>query len=125
MNSATTVDVFHTAPETAIPATGAWIESYGRPRETFSTISRLARSTGLLLCLVASSITAMADPWLTEKRRRDAVVTVSIYQEVIGRPISRFEALQLASQILQQAEWERIDYSDFEAARGIQWGDET
>ncbi len=68
-----------------------------------------------------SPVTAIADPWLYEKRRRDAVVTMSVYQEVIGRIVSRSEALRLARQILINAERERLAVAEFEAARGIKW----
>jgi hypothetical protein len=67
----------------------------------------------------------MPDFWLMERRRRDCVVTISIYKEIIGRPISRTEALRIASQILADAERERSKYAEFEAARGIQWEDEA
>ena len=56
-----------------------------------------------------------------EKRRCDAVVTVPIYQEIVGRAVSRFEALKLAHQIIINAEQERVVVANFEATRGIQW----
>ena len=46
-------------------------------------------------------------------------------EDVIGRPISRVEALRIVRQILEQAERERIEMAEFEAARGIQWEDEA
>ena len=47
-----------------------------------------------------------------------AQVTVSIYQEAIGRFISRSEALRIAREILDQAEEERLVIAEYEAARG-------
>lgn len=54
-------------------------------------------------------------------------VTMHIYQEILGRFISRIEALRIAREILEQAERERILIAEYEAARGIQWenGDVT
>lgn len=123
MNSARTIDLFDRGSEIPVPATGAWEQSYGRPSETSWTMSRFAKSAGLLFYLITSSLTTMPDPWIIEKRRRDAVVTISIYKEIIGRPISRIEALRMARQILEQAERERLAFCEFEATRGIQWED--
>ncbi|MDP3964632.1 MAG: hypothetical protein Q8Q20_03185 [bacterium] len=83
----------------------------------------MAKVAGLAISLAVSPVTAIPDPWLLERKRRDAVVTVSIYQEVIGRFISRLEALRIARQILKQAERERLVIAEFEAVRGIQWKD--
>ena len=41
--------------------------------------------------------------------------------KVIGRFISRAEALRIAREILEQAERERLVIAEYEAARGIQW----
>ena len=43
---------------------------------------------------------------------------MSIYQEVLGRFISRAEALRIAREILDRAERERLDIAEYEAARG-------
>ena len=40
---------------------------------------------------------------------------------MIGRPVSRAEALQIADQIIERAERERIQLAEGEAKRGIQW----
>lgn len=82
---------------------------------------RLAKTIGIAISIESSSISAMPDPWLVEKFRRDAAVTMSIYQEIIGRFISRSEALKLARRILEQAEQERLAIAEMEAARGIDW----
>ncbi|GBD96923.1 MAG TPA: hypothetical protein ENG83_13250 [Nitrospirae bacterium] len=84
-------------------------------------LTRFARNIGIATFFALSPVTAIHDPWLHEKKRRDAVVTISVYQEVIGRIVSRSEALQLAHQILIDAERERLAVAEFEAARGIQW----
>lgn len=84
---------------------------------------RMAKAAGFALSLAVSPITAMSDPWLIEKKRRGAVVTVSICQEFVGRSISRAEALRITRQILENAEKERLAAAEFEATLGIQWGD--
>lgn len=40
---------------------------------------------------------------------------------VIGRPISRAEALEISREVLERAERERIEFAEWEAQRGIQW----
>ncbi|MBM4349941.1 MAG: hypothetical protein FJ106_08655 [Deltaproteobacteria bacterium] len=125
MNSAYTVDLQGRPPESRAIETGPWSETYIRRRSmNLWGILRITKIAGILLPLAVSTITAIPDPWLIEKRRRDTVVTVSIFQEVIGHAISRSEALIIARQILEQAEHERLALAEFEAARGIQWSDE-
>ncbi len=87
------------------------------------TLSRFVGVAGLALFLTASPVTAIPDFWAMEKRRREGVVTIAVYRAIIGRPISRSEALWTARQILEKAERERLAYSELEASRGIQWGD--
>lgn len=75
----------------------------------------------MLLSIAASPATAVPDYWFFE-RRRDVAPTVRwILQGVVGRRISRVEALQVASQILSQAERERLEFAEWEAKGGIQW----
>ncbi len=120
-NSCTTVETFaeYSNPEihSTVPWQG-WEAILGSRKQN---LTRFAKNIGLFAFLALSPVTAMADPWLYEKRRRDAVVTMSVYQEVIGRIVSRSEALRLARQILVNAERERLAVAEFEAARGIQW----
>lgn len=121
MNSAFTVDLFDVEATSQAPSTGSWREDHERHHEK-AFMSRMAQIAGLALSLAVSSVTAMPDPWLLERRRRDAVVTVSIYKHFIGSFISRSEALRISRQILEQAERERLAVAEYEAARGIQWG---
>jgi hypothetical protein len=122
VNRAFTVDLFDIGPTSQAPSTGSWREGHEKHRERSFNLSRMAQIAGLALSLAVSSISAMPDPWLLEKRRRDAVVTVSIYQQFIGSLISRSEALLISRQILEQAERERLAVAEYEASRGIQWG---
>jgi hypothetical protein len=39
----------------------------------------------------------------------------------IGKPISRAEALQIARQVLENAERERLEFAEWEAQRGLGW----
>ena len=122
MNSVRTIDLLDRGSTAETPATGFWRESYERhPKKAFD-LFRMTRAAGLFFSLAASPVTAMPDPWLIERRQRDAVVTVSIYRELIARFVSRTEALRIAREILGQAERERLAFSEVEATRGIQWG---
>ena len=123
MNSASDVDQFDMRPYPGTTATGPWSAGYEEQHEKSCDLSRMVKIAGFALALAVSPITAIPDPWLLEKRRRDAAITISIYQEVIGRFISRNEALRISRQILEQAEQERLETANFEAARGIHWGD--
>lgn len=120
MNSVYTVDLRADEPTAQTFATGPWQENNGSRR----TPSRMFRVAGFVLSLAISPLTAITDPWLVERRRRDAVVSAAIYQETIRRFVSRSEALRMARQILEQAERKRLALAESEAARGIQWGDD-
>lgn len=120
MSSPYTVDLLGDNSIAQVPQGGFWYETRQKP----SALFRVARIFGLAFSFATSPLTAIADPWLIEKKRRDGVVTVSVYQEIVSRSISRSEALRLARQILEQAEGERIAVAESEAARGIQWGDD-
>lgn len=123
MSSPYTVDLLGDNSIAQVPQGGFWYET----RQKSSGLFRMARIFVLAFSSFATSpLTAIADPWLIEKKRRDGVVTVSVYQEqeIVSRSISRSEALRLARQILEQAEGERIAVAESEAARGIQWGDD-
>jgi len=125
VNSSNTVDLKDRLPESRAIETGLWSEcDIRRTAANLWGILRIRKIAGILLPLVVSTITAIPDPWLIEKRRRDTVVTMSIFKEVIGHAISRSEALRIARQILEQAEYERLALAEFEATRGIQWSDE-
>ena len=125
MNSAYTVGVQDRVPESRTIETSLWDENCARrTAANLWGILRIRKIAGILLPLAVSTITAIPDPWLIEKRRRDTVITMSIFQEAIGHAISRSEALLIARQILEQAEQERLALAEFEATRGLQWTDE-
>lgn len=123
MNSACTVDILDRGPTSEAQATGFWRESYERyPEKTFG-LSRMAKVAGLAFSVAVSAVTAMPDPWLLEGRRRDAVVTMSIYQEAIVRFISLQEARQLALQLMAEIETARLDTAKREARRALELED--
>jgi hypothetical protein len=105
-------------------ATNAWTGNYLKQNGKSFDFYKKAKVAGFIFAFAISPITAMVDPWLNERYRRDAAVTMSIYQDIIGRFISRKEALRLSAQILKNAEKERDQIVAFEAMRGIQWGEE-
>lgn len=104
-----------------VPVSDYWNPSYAQNPDKAFELSSL-RSKIAAFIFATSSITAMADPWLLEKQRREAVITVSSYQKYVHL-ISRAEALRITRKILEQAEHERIAIADWEAERGIQWSD--
>lgn len=123
MNSAYTVDLFDKEQTALALSSGFWQVGQEQSPQKAIDYSRMAKIAGLALSIVFSPFTVIPDPWLMERRRRDAVVTVSIYQEPVRRLISRAEVLRLTRQIIEQAERERLTIAELEAARGIQWGD--
>lgn len=123
MNSASIIDFPEIESSSQATTTVSCDESDARRfKNAFSSPRNTLAGVGLAFVLCLAPSTAMIDPWLVERRQRDAVVTMSIYQEVIGRLITRAEALRIASQILERAEQERLAMAESEAARGIQWG---
>lgn len=120
-NDLATIDLQTGLLGTDVSASGAWSESFVRRPETPWVISRLVQVAGMMFAIAASPATAVPDYWFFERRRRDASTAVWIMEGVIGRPISRSEALQIAAQILEQAERERSEFAEWEAKRGIQW----
>jgi hypothetical protein len=128
VNSLYTNDAFKTPPEFASVPEMCFLsqDSATKPKAKSAKLlcaPKITQIAGLSFLVAFSPMTAIPDPWLLERRRRDAAITISVFQEVYGRAISRIEALRIARQIIEQAEKERLAIADFEAARGIHWGD--
>ena len=117
-----TIDLHTGSPGTDVSASGAWSEDFTKRPETPWVMSRLAQVAGMLFAIAASPTTAVPDYWFFERRRRGASTVTWILDDIIGRPISRLEALKVAAQILEEAERERSEIAAWEAKRGIQWG---
>ena len=88
----------------------------------FWNAGRVLASAGIL-AFAASSATAVSDVWSLERRRLIAFTVPWVSEGMIGRSISRSEALRIARQIIERAEQERIQFAEWEAERGIYWED--
>lgn len=119
-NNLATSDLQVESSETDVSSSSVWSKSYVERPET-SWNRRVGQIAGIVLVTVASPATAVLDYWFLDRRRRDASTISLLLDGVIGRPISRTEALQIARQIIESAEQERIQLAEWEAKRGIQW----
>ena len=117
----TTIDLQTGSLEIDVSASGAWSESFVKRPDVLWKIGRLGQIAGTVLALAASPATATIDYWFWEGRRRDSSTAAWVLGAVIGRPISRAEALRISRQILERAERERMELAEWEAKRGIQW----
>lgn len=121
MSSGTaTMDLQIGAEEAEFSASGAWSQSYVK-RPTMWSVPRFAVAAGLILAIASSPATAVPDFWFLEKRRRDVSTVAQALETMIGRRVSRMEALRIARSILERAERERQELVEWEAMRGIQW----
>jgi hypothetical protein len=93
-------------------------EEYSKLSHAFPRLSQIA---GLVITLLSAPATAIPDIWFWDRRRANTISTVWLMQEIIGRPVSRKEALAIACEILARAERKRIENAELEAARGLQW----
>lgn len=121
MNSAYTIDLQDREDISLTSVSGSWHEGRYEPSLKTFGLARMAKVAGLALTLAVSPVTSGPDPWLIEKRRRDTALTQLVYREVVGRFISRSEALAIVREILAHAEKERLAIAMSEAAIGIQW----
>ena len=122
MSDASTFEIAAKSSEIDATVTGSWGESFvqrmRKPRHAFRIVA------GLVCILAATPATTVADIWFIEKRRRESATSWQLWGEVVGRPVSRTEALRVARRALERAERRRMETAEFEAARGIQWEDE-
>ena len=122
MNSGlTTLDRRTGQSETNISLSGFWSESYDQIWEkTISNMPWHPEIKELVLTYSASPVTAVPNYFFGDIRR-DASTVSRGFKGVIGKPVSRTEALQISRQIIERAERERIQLAEGEAMRGIQW----
>jgi len=116
-----TIDIQTGSAGADVSASGAWSESFNRRQEIPWMRGWFVWPAGRVLAVAASPATAIRDYWFLERQRRDTSRVAGIFEGVIGRPISRAEALRVASHILEQAERERVELAEWEAQRGVQW----
>ena len=119
-----TVDLQTGSSGPDVSTSGAWSESLGQRPETPWIMGRRIQEVGLLLAMAASPMTAVTDNWFFELQQRDTSTIAWNTDGVIGRPISRAEALRISREILERAERGRFELAEWEAARGIQWGED-
>lgn len=119
-NNLATIDLQVESSEPDVSSSSVWSKSYVERPET-SWHRRVGQIEGIVLVTMASSATAALDCWFWDRRSLYASTVVLFLDGVIGRPISRTEALQIARQIIESAEQERIQLAEWEAKRGIQW----
>lgn len=130
MSEVATVELQTKSPIYDVSATGLWSESFvqrsDHPQPLFlARLGQLGQVAALSLFLMASPATAMPDVWFFERRRKDIATTYWVVEGVVGKPISRAEALRIAQRVLERAERERLELAELEATRGIQWELET
>lgn len=130
MSEVATVELQTKSPIYDVSATGLWSESFvqrsDHPQPLFlARLGQLGQVAGLVVFLIASPATVLPDVWFINRRRKDVATTFWAVEDVIGRPISRAEALHIAKRVLERAERERLELAELEAARGIQWESEA
>ena len=120
-NGLATLDRRTGLSETNISPAGYWSKSYDEKwAETISNMPWHPEIKELVLTNSASPVTAVPNYFFEDLRRYASTVSWG-FKGVIGRPVSRAEALQIADQIIERAERERIQLAEGEAKRGIQW----
>lgn len=118
MNNTNTVDLQISTDSPNSSLTNFTNEDFSKLSHVFPRFSQIA---GLVVTLLTAPATAVPDIWFWERRRANTISTVWLMQEIIGRPVSRKEALAIACEILARAERKRIENAELEAARGLQW----
>ena len=120
-NALATVDLQTNFSEVDVSSLGVWSGSDDESRlKVIWNAGRILASAGIL-GFVVSTATAVSDNWFLEKQKRVAITAPGVSERVIGRSISRSEALRISRQIIERAEWERIQLGEWEAERGLQW----
>lgn len=82
---------------------------------------RIKPFAGLAFAFLVSPISYAPDIWAAERQRLDSGRSVVWVVGDRSRRISRREAMQIANEILQQAEHRRIVVIQSEAAQGQDW----
>ena len=127
MSNYQTVD-FQPVADNAVATSSAWgIAMEDRnvlPGARAFSLAPAALALALaLLAWPRSATTDAAQLWAKDQRRSAATVTTEL-ETVVGRAVSRAEAIRIAHGILKRAEQERLTLAENEARRGIQWENE-
>ena len=123
MSNYQTVD-FQPVANTAVTMSSAWgIAMEDRNVLRSARAFTLAPAALALFAWPSSATTDPAQYWAKDQRRSAATVTTEL-ETVVGRAVSRAEAIRIAHGILKRAEHERLTLAENVARRGIQWEDE-
>lgn len=116
-----TVDLYTDEAAEGSATSASWsttLESRYEPAVT----PRLVGSAAAALLVLAGTSTALDGRLMVSDPGGGDVSSTSIQRGlVVGRRISRAEALQISRSILERAERERLALAELEAQRGIQW----
>lgn len=117
-----TVDFETGLPDTDASSLGVWggYDDKNRP-VVVSNAGRNWSSSGRVLIIAVPAATAVPDFWFWERWKRVASTAPWVSEGMIGRSISRSDALRVARQIIERAEQERIQFAEWESERGILW----
>ena len=75
MSSTCTIDLLDRGQTSQALASGSWRGDYEHPQEKVLDFPNVVKVLGSVVQPLASSVTAIVDPWLAEQMSRDAVVT--------------------------------------------------
>ena len=81
--------------------------------------------TGIMLAISATPTTAVADYWTNEFIERNVITVPWITEKIVRTPISRVEAIRVARNIIERAEYERLTLVKLEAQSGLTYGEEA
>ena len=124
MSDSSTVELHKQVYDTEDSATGEWSNDTSNRRFENQKFHNKGIIKNIIVTLFTAPASAVKDPW-NEQRLLGDVITVSrFFDNTVSRPISRFEALMISKQIIEEAESERAQLIELEAKRGIIWKDE-
>lgn len=111
-------------PEMLEPSnTESWAESREQRKSRGTRIIDFGKSLVISSLFSASALTSTPDLYQNEIRKRNEVITVSIYRNIAGRFVTHAEAMQFVKGIMENAERERREIDEREALLGFQWGE--
>lgn len=124
-SSLETVELCTPTIDAEVSASDAWSATKETTSEPFFLPRFAGTAAAALFALGGTTATALEeDLWLAENSPSATTTTAANkLQEMVGRPVSRAEALRTARAILERAEQERLALAENEARVGIQWED--
>lgn len=122
-NNLETVDVHFVPAKAEVSASGAWSTTLETKFEPWTSPAIIGPAAAALLALAGSATAFEENLWLEEQSHSSATAANEL-ELIVGRAVSRAEALQITRRILERAEHERLVLAESEARRGIEWEDE-